>query len=185
MTQDNDQVFEEHGGAVYAWAYRLLGRHQDALDVVQDVFLKWLDQCRVSPPNHPRGWLRRATLNQAVDFIRRRRAHERAVEGRSRVIPAEAIAADSIRVETREPTASDHGALHGVDSDGEAWRRRVAEAMGELTVPQRTVLAAKVFDGMTFARIADEQSLSVSTVKTHYLRALRSLRDRLGGTLGD
>lgn len=185
MTQDNDQVFEEHGGAVYAWAYRLLGRHHDALDVVQEVFLKWVDQCRASPPSRPRGWLRRSTLNQAVDFIRRRRAHERAVEGRSRALPARGIPVDSADVDAHESTEPGLDVPGVLDSDGEAWRWRVADAMGELTEPQRTVLAAKVFDDLTFARIADEQSLSVSTVKTDYLRALRSLRDRLNTMKGE
>ena len=41
------------------------------------------------------------------------------------------------------------------------------------------MVVAKVYESMTFAEIALELDLAVSTVKTHYLRALQSLRDRL------
>ena len=41
------------------------------------------------------------------------------------------------------------------------------------------MLIAKVYDGLTFAQIAAELKLAVPTVKTHYLRALSAVRDRL------
>jgi RNA polymerase sigma factor (sigma-70 family) len=51
--------------------------------------------------------------------------------------------------------------------------------MATLSERQRSVLLAKVFDGMTFAEIGREMGLSTPTVKTHYLRALRAMRDGL------
>jgi DNA-directed RNA polymerase specialized sigma24 family protein len=36
-----------------------------------------------------------------------------------------------------------------------------------------------VYDEMTFAEIAAELSVAISTVKTHYLRAVQAVRDRL------
>ena len=54
-----------------------------------------------------------------------------------------------------------------------------ATALRKLTEIQRAVLVAKVYDTMTFAQIAAELDLAVSTVKTHYLRAVRALRNQL------
>ena len=65
--------------------------------------------------------------------------------------------------------------------DGDALREDIASKLDDLTEAQRMVLIAKVFDEMTFAGIATELGLSVSTIKTHYLRAVRSLRDGLRG----
>lgn len=152
--------FEQFSGDVYAWAFRLLGRHHDALDVVQDVYLRWDDQCRREPPTNIRGWLRRVTLNRAID-IRRGDAGSRSFNEVSE--PAQ----DAGRIESRE--ALDEAVL----------RDDVAVALKALTEMQRSVLVAKVYDDMTFAEIADEMQLSASTVKTHYLRALRAVRDRL------
>ena len=64
-------------------------------------------------------------------------------------------------------------------------RAAIARAMGDLTDMQRSVLTAKVHDGLTFAQIAAEHDLAVPTVKTHYLRALRAVRDRLQGEWDD
>ena len=58
-------------------------------------------------------------------------------------------------------------------------RQLIAAAMDKLSEVQRGVLVAKVYDEMTFAEIAAELDLALSTVKTHYLRAVRAVRDRL------
>ncbi|MFQ5413947.1 MAG: RNA polymerase sigma factor [Phycisphaerae bacterium] len=155
--------FEQYGRDVYAWAYRLLGCHHDALDVVQDVFIKWGAQCAKAEPRRPRGWLRRVTLNRSVDLIRHRGA-------------APDRAADQLDAVARGPVAGDTP----IDPlDQAALCRDVAAALGRLSEVQRGVLVAKVYDGMTFSNIADELDVSVSTVKTHYLRAITAVRDRL------
>jgi len=65
------------------------------------------------------------------------------------------------------------------EADEDSLRRDVAEALSDLTEMQRSVLVAKVYDEMTFAEIANEWGAAVSTVKTHFVRALQSVRLRL------
>lgn len=151
--------FERYTAEVYGWAYRLLGRHHDALDVVQDVFLRWDAQCARQTPKQPRGWLRRVTVNRAIDLRRQRQTGPESAD--------EAIAS----VTTRDDAAT------GVDR--EVLRDDIAVAFDRLSDIQRSVLMAKVYDEMTFAQIAGELGVALSTVKTHYLRAVRTVRDRL------
>lgn len=151
-------VYELYAPQVYGWAYRFLGRHHDALDVVQDVFLKWMAQCTRGTPDRPRGWLRRVTVNRAIDVARQRRETPEA----------------DIQVADRD---GDEQAL--VRSDREVLREDVATAMQRLPEMQRAVLVAKVYDELTFAQVADELDISVSTAKTHFLRALTAMRERL------
>lgn len=151
--------FEQYAGQVYGWAYRFLGRHHDALDVVQDVFLRWDQQCTQARPLQPRGWLRRVTLNRAIDVSRKRQANE-----------------DSISPMMNTQTVDNHA---GEMIDRATLREDIAAALDRLTDIQRSVLVAKVYDEMTFAEIAEEMSVAVSTVKTHYLRAVQAVRDRL------
>ncbi len=150
--------FEQHAQDVYGWAYRLLGRHHDALDVVQDVFLRWSKQCEQEVPSVPRGWLRRVTVNRAVDVVRGRRSDRGLVD---------------------DIAEADGAAVADRAIDEEALRADVAAALNRLTDVQRVVLIAKVYDEMTFAQIAAEHGVSMSTAKTHYLRAVRVVRDRL------
>lgn len=148
--------FERYRHDVYAWAYRLLGRHHDALDVAQDVFLRWVRQARKAAPAQPRSWLRRVTINCAIDLRRSTKS---------------APVAD---VEERAGAKAEDSAI-----ERDELRAAVAAAMIGLSGMQRSVLTAKVHDDLTFAQIAAEHGLAVPTVKTHYLRALRAVRDRL------
>ncbi|MCH9002370.1 MAG: sigma-70 family RNA polymerase sigma factor [Planctomycetes bacterium] len=151
-------VYELYARQVYGWAYRFLGRHHDALDVVQDVFLKWMTQCARGTPDHPRGWLRRVTVNRAIDVARQRRETPEA----------------DIQVVDR-----DGGEQALVRDDREVLREDVSTAMQRLPEMQRAVLVAKVYDELTFAQVADELDIAVSTAKTHFLRALTAMRERL------
>jgi len=172
MQPDSPPVFDTFAQDVYAWAYRLLGRHHDALDVVQDVFLKWTRQCADRPPDHPRGWLRRVTLNDVLD--RRRATHSTVTLG-SLDEPAPASPRATGNTEPRRADSLDTADL----------RHDIAAALERVSELQRGVLIAKVFDDLTFATIAEEMDVSISTVKTHYLRAVRALRDRLQHRWGD
>jgi len=151
-------TFEDFQHDVYHWAFRLLGKHEDSLDVIQDVFLRWSEQCRRDPPSLPRPWLRRVTINRAVDRLREKRAQ---------------------RQKENIPVTEDSTQPASASSDQEALRLDVAAALNRLTDLQRGVLAAKVFESQTFADIAAEYGVSMSTVKTHYLRAVRAVRDKL------
>lgn len=151
-------VYELYARQVYGWAYRFLGRHHDALDVVQDVFLKWMAQCMRGTPDHPRGWLRRVTVNRAIDVARQRRERPEA----------------DIQVADRYGTEQ---AL--VRDDREVLREDVSTAMQRLPEMQRAVLVAKVYDELTFAQVADDLGIAVSTAKTHFVRALTAMRERL------
>ncbi len=151
------ETYQRHRSDVYRWAYRLLGSPHDALDVTQDVFIKWVDQCQILYPDNPRGWLRRVTINAALDVIRARKRFvhdDQAVLGRS--VPGTTVGTDT-----------------------EELRTDIAAALESLSDSQRQVLMAKVYEDETFAAIAGELDLAVSTVKTHYLRALRAVRDGL------
>lgn len=163
-------AFERYSGDVYGWAYRVLGHHHDALDVVQDVFLRWHRQCARQSPNQPRGWLRRVTLNRAIDLRRQRRCVEESTDGKR---------GWNARTTQRPGTLLPSLKAGPTDVEQEELRGEIAMALDGLTDMQRSVLVAKVYDGMTFALVAEELGLSIPTVKTHYLRAVRAVRDRL------
>lgn len=150
-------AFERHRADVYAWAYRLLGRHHDALDAAQDVFIRWLAQSRRAPLDNPRGWLRQVTINRAIDLLRARRTAP----------PLDLDAASRPAPQTLDPLET------------RELRNAIGQALEQLTDAQRNVLVAKIFDGLTFARIAAELQIAIPTAKTHYLRALAAVRDRL------
>ena len=152
---------------IYALAYRVIGREEDARDVVQETFLRayralpgFKGQAKFS------SWLYRIALNLCRDWIRRQRRAPvmQMPEGVDPVdLAAEAEPAESIEdlVARKEL-----GAI-------------VEEAMTLLPEEQRTAIILKEYHGLTFQEIADLQGCPLSTVKTRLYQGLSVLRRHL------
>ena len=152
---------------IYALAYRVIGREEDARDVCQETFLRafralpgFRGQAKFS------SWLYRIALNLCRDWIRRQRRAP-TVQLAEGVDPAE-LAADQGPVESIEDLVA-RRELSAV----------VEEAMALLPEEQRTAIVLKEYHGMTFQEIADLQGCPLSTVKTRLYQGLSVLRRHL------
>jgi RNA polymerase sigma-70 factor (ECF subfamily) len=152
---------------IYALAYRVIGREEDARDVCQETFLRafralpgFKGQAKFS------SWLYRIALNLCRDWIRRqRRAPVMQIpEG----VDVGELAAERGPVESIEELVS-RRELSAV----------VEEAMALLPEEQRTAIILKEYHGMTFQEIADMQGCPLSTVKTRLYQGLTVLRRHL------
>ncbi len=152
---------------IYALAYRVIGREEDARDVCQETFLRafralpgFKGQAKFS------SWLYRIALNLCRDWIRRHRRAPvmQAPEGVELVdLASERGPAESIEdlVSRRQLSAV------------------VEEAMTLLPDEQRTAIILKEYHGMTFQEIAELQGCPLSTVKTRLYQGLAVLRRHL------
>jgi RNA polymerase sigma-70 factor (ECF subfamily) len=152
---------------IYALAYRVIGREEDARDVCQDTFLRafralngFKGQAKFS------SWLYRITLNLCRDWIRRERRQPiaQAPEGVDLVeLAGETEPSESIEelVARKEIGAA------------------VAQAMALLPEEQRTAIVLKEYHGLTFQEIADMLDCPLSTVKTRLYQGLTVLRRQL------
>jgi len=152
---------------IYALAYRVIGREEDARDVCQDTFLRayralpgFKGQAKFS------SWLYRIALNLCRDWIRRQRR-----------APVSQMPEDADAMEL----ASESGPAESIE-DLVARRELsgiVEQAMAELSEEQRTAIILKEYHGMTFQEIADLQGCPLSTVKTRLYQGLSQLRRHL------
>ena len=152
---------------IYALAYRVIGREEDARDVAQETFLRafralsgFKGQAKFS------SWLYRITLNLCRDWIRRERRTPvaQAPEG----VDLIELAGES------EPSES----IEDLVSRREVGRA-VARAMASLPDEQRTAIILKEYHGLTFQEIADLLDCPLSTVKTRLYQGLTVLRKHL------
>lgn len=152
---------------IYALAYRVIGREEEARDVVQETFLRafrsigsFRGQAKFS------SWVYRIALNLCRDWMRRER--------RAPLLPTpEGV--DVIEL------AAEQGPVESLE-DLVARRdlsRLVADAMTKLPEEQRTAIILKEYHGMTFQEIADLQGVPLSTVKTRLYQGLNVLRRHL------
>jgi RNA polymerase sigma-70 factor (ECF subfamily) len=152
---------------IYALAYRVIGREEEARDVCQDTFLRayralpgFKGQAKFS------SWLYRIALNLCRDWIRRQR--------RAPVMQMP-DGADPLEVAAeREPAESIETLVARRELSAV-----VEEAMARLPEEQRTAIILKEYHGMTFQEIADLQGCPLSTVKTRLYQGLSVLRRQL------
>jgi len=152
---------------IYALAYRVIGREEEARDVAQETFLRafralsgFKGQAKFS------SWLYRITLNLCRDWIRK--------EKRTRVSQA--------------PEGLDIIELAGAATPTETIEQRigrkdlgraVSKAMAALPEEQRTAIILKEYHGLTFQEIADMLGCPLSTVKTRLYQGLGVVRKQL------
>jgi RNA polymerase sigma-70 factor (ECF subfamily) len=157
---------------IYALAYRVIGREEDARDVCQETFLRafralpgFKGQAKFS------SWVYRIALNLCRDWMRRQRRAP-VVQMPEGVNPEELAA-------VRGPAES----IEDLVSRREL-STVVAEAMALLPEEQRTAIVLKEYHGMTFQEIAELQGCPLSTVKTRMYQGLSTLRRHLETTGG-
>ena len=153
---------------IYALAYRVIGREEDARDVCQETFLRafralsgFKGQAKFS------SWLYRIALNLCRDWIRRQR--------RQPVAQApEGVDLFDLASEVTSPAES----IEQLVARREIGRA-VQRAMATLPEEQRTAIILKEYHGLTFQEIADLLDCPLSTVKTRLYQGLSVLRRQL------
>jgi len=153
---------------IYALAYGMLGREEDARDATQETFLAAFRNLRgFRGDAKVSSWLHRIAINQCISRQRRAKVRgESSLEveienGESISFSAPAHELPASVVETRERK--------------EAVRRAVHALPQEL----REVVVMKEFEELTFQQIADALDVPLSTVKSRLYTALKQLRMRL------
>jgi RNA polymerase sigma-70 factor, ECF subfamily len=152
---------------IYALAYRVIGREEDARDVCQETFLRafralngFRGQAKFS------SWLYRIALNLCRDWVRRER--------RTPIVQApddlDALELSAVR----EPTVSVDDLVARIE-----LTHIVERAMARLPEDQRTAIILKEYHELTFQEIADLVGCPLSTVKTRLYQGLAVLRREL------
>jgi RNA polymerase sigma-70 factor (ECF subfamily) len=150
---------------IYALAYGILGREDDARDATQETFIAafrnlrgFRGEAKVS------SWLHRIAVNQCI--TRQRRARTRAENSLETETGGEQFAAPAAHSPARQAEGRERT---------DAVRRAVAALPPEL----REVIVMKEFEELTFQEIADALGVPLSTVKSRLYTALKQLRLRL------
>lgn len=152
---------------IFALAFGMLGREEDARDATQETFLAafrnlrgFRGEAKVS------SWLHRIAVNQCITRQRRAKVRgETALEDEAEKNAAVfALPLDVSPARTAEKVER-----------SAAVRRAVCALPGDL----RQVVVMKEFEELTFQEISDALELPLSTVKSRLYTALRQLQMRL------
>ena len=157
-------LFDAHHDRLYRLARRLVPSEDDALDVLQETFLK----AARSPHAIPSGaaseeaWLVRVLINTRRDQWRKaavRTRHDRALG---------------------EPAGVDHGPEAALIARATVWR-----ALDVLAPRRRAVIVMFELEGLAIPAIASTLGISAVTVRWHLSRGRRELARILNPQIGE
>jgi RNA polymerase sigma-70 factor, ECF subfamily len=159
-------AFDAHHRSVYAAAYRVLGDHAQANDVVQDVFLRlWRRPQAFDAARGDIGtYLRLMGRSRAVDLWREGQARGRATD-RFKVYVGE-----------QDPHVDDRPDL-AIERKGD--RSAVRDALRELPAAQREALVLAYWGGMTAEQVAAHEHIPLGTAKSRIRLGLAKLRGEM------
>jgi RNA polymerase sigma-70 factor (ECF subfamily) len=162
-----DELFRRHRGPAYRVAYRLLGQEADALDAVQNGFVKALRHLGgFRGRSSFKTWLLRIVTNAALDLRRQRDRRK-------------ALAADAGRLRGRaaEPPAAAGDPGRGAEEA--EFRQQLARALAGLPAPHRKTFVLHADGGLSYREVADVLGIPVGTVMSRLFYARRRLRESL------
>ena len=162
------ELYDRHAPMLLALGTRILGRREDAEEVLQETLLQVWNQAGryVAERSSVSTWLVLIARSRAIDRLRTRRVVERTTEAAHR--------------EEGALHASPAGPTAVLESErGERLRRELAALPAE----QREVLEKAFFTGWTQREIAERTGVPLGTVKTRTLLAMKKLRAALADDL--
>ncbi len=158
-----DSLYERYHRLLYTLAYRMVGDHQVAEDLLQEAFLAvWRRSNTYSPQvGAARSWLISILHHRAIDHLRKLRRR-----GNLQEAPLEALELDEkVAVE---------------DACDVAWREiqgaQVRAALLKIPPEQRLVIELAYFQGWTHSEIAEGTQIPLGTVKARMRLGLHRLK---------
>lgn len=157
-----DEYYRQNAGRLYNVAFRMVNNRQDAMDIVQESFVRayqnwenFRNEAAVST------WLYRITLNLSYDFLKRR--------SKTGTLPVE---------KDFEDTRLNIGEKDIINSD---ILDRVKKEIDNLTPKQKMVFILKCYEELTYEEIARITKSRIGTVKATYFQVIQKLKKNLGG----
>jgi RNA polymerase sigma-70 factor (ECF subfamily) len=153
---------------VFIMAYSILRDREDALDAVQETFLRLYQKAGLYKPGSSfQSWLLHIAKNISIDSYRSRRRKKQDWETAK---PLDEIA---VAVEDRD--------CDSADSDLRSAFSRSVETLAER---QRMVFVMRHYNELPFNEISETMRISVGTAKSLHFKAVQNLRKRLAPVLG-
>jgi len=153
---------------VFVMAYSILRNREDALDAVQETFLRLYQKAALyKPGNSFQGWLLQMAKNISIDSYRKHQMKRREWETSK---PLEEI-----------PVAVEDRASDSADSD---LRVAFARSVEKLANRQKMVFVMRHYNELQFNEISEAMRISVGTAKSLHFKAVQNLRKWLTPDLG-
>jgi RNA polymerase sigma-70 factor (ECF subfamily) len=166
-----EELFRRYRETAYRVSYRLLGNSEDALDAVQEGFIKALTHLRgFEQRSSFKTWLLRIVSNAALDLGRQRRRRDDL-----------ALAFEEQLQRPEEQTFFTSDPLRDV-VEGDL-REAIGAALQEIPEAQRRTFVLHVDGGLSYREVSETLGISIGTVMSRLFYARQKLRTLLASRM--
>lgn len=160
------RVVEAYQQKVFILGYSLLRNREDALDLVQETFMRLFQKIEsYRSQENFNAWLMQIARNLSIDFLRRQKARQKDS------LDALDLERTDLALMENDPARFNPGDL-------------IHRAVNELPEKQKMVFILHHYDELKYEEIAERLGISVGTVKSLHFKAVRNLRKILAPQLG-
>ena len=154
-----EQVVREYGEQLYWQIRRMVLTHEDADDVLQNVFIKaWSHLDDFHQESRLSTWLYRVAVNESLDFLRKQKNNTM-------------IHADDVESGVPNMLVADNY------FDGDETEAMLQEAISQLPDVQRTVFTLKYFEDMKYSEMSRILKTSEGSLKASYHIAVKKISE--------
>lgn len=151
-------VVRQYSEQLYWKVRRIVLNHEDANDVLQNVFLKaWNNLDDFQQKSKISTWLYRIAINESLDFLRKQKT-------------ANAISADEDISVANRLMADEY-------FDGDELQAQLQDAIAKLPEVQRTVFTLRYYDEMKYAEMSSLLNTSEGALKASYHLAVKKITE--------
>ncbi len=162
-------VIRAYQQKVFVLAYSIVRDREDALDVVQETFLRLYQKAGLYRPGQSfQAWLLQIAKNISIDHYRKYRKKRREWEV-SKPLEEIPVAAEPAR-EGDSPASDLRGAF--------------SRCVDTLAERQKMVFVMRHYNELQFHEISETMRISIGTAKSLHFKAVQNLRKRLAPVLG-
>ncbi len=160
-----EELVARHRDKIYARAFSMMRNEDEAVDVSQEAWVKgWQRLGQFHGESSFATWMTRITINLCLDQLRKRK--------RQRTESIEEMTEESGGVERQMPAVTVNPTERLERAE---LRKKIDEALGQLTHEHRTVLVLHEFEEMEYKEIARTVGCSIGTVMSRLFYARRRM----------
>lgn len=160
-----NDLYNEHWKLLYEVAYAKTGSRQDALDIVQDLFVRiWENRQNIAVPDSLKAYLLTSLRNKIFDHFRKNIVSQKVVQDFSR-FSEEAIISE---VE-----------VAAIESMREDTMKTIRQAIDDLPEKMRYIVQQRWYHKKTIADLSEELRVSHKTIKNNLSLALQRIRQNV------
>ena len=169
------RLVDEFSGPIYRLGLRMLGREQDAEDVLQNTFLKILQNIRgFEERSSLSTWIYRIAANEALMMLRKMKPEvnldDKNADDDDKLMPVQLV---------------DWGALPEEILESSEAKGYLDTVINELPESLRVVFILRDIEGLSIKETSEALNLTETNVKTRLLRARLNLREKLSVYYGE